>query len=75
MHMKQSVATFVRRMLLGVGALALLVAFMAAPHGTASAWSKAFVRVVHASPAAGPVDVYVDGSKLLHDFTFGSVTG
>ena len=75
MFVKQSVATFVRRMLLGVGALALLVAFMAAPHGSASAWSKAFVRVVHASPAAGTVDVYVDGSKLLDDFTFGSVTG
>lgn len=68
-------ATIVRRMLLGVGALALLVVFMAPHAGTASAWSKAFVRVVHASPAAGTVDVYVDGSKLLNDFTFGSVTG
>ena len=75
MHVKQSVATIVRRMLLGVGMLALLVVFMAPHAGTASAWSKAFVRVVHASPAAGTVDVYVDGSKLLNDFTFGSVTG
>ncbi|HXZ03992.1 MAG TPA: DUF4397 domain-containing protein [Ktedonobacteraceae bacterium] len=75
MHVKQSVVLMVRRMLLGVGALALLVVFMAPHVGTASAWSKAFVRVVHASPAAGPVDVYVDGSKLLNDFTFGSVTG
>ena len=75
MHLKQSVATIVRRMLLGVGVLALLVVFMAPHAGTASAWSKAFVRVVHASTAAGTVDVYVDGSKLLHDFTFGSVTG
>jgi hypothetical protein len=77
MHVKQSMATIVRRMLLGVGALALLVVFMAPHVGTASAWSKekAFVRVVHASPAAGTVDVYVDGSKLLNDFTFGSVTG
>jgi Domain of unknown function (DUF4397) len=74
MHVKQSMATFVRRILLMVGVLALVVAFMA-PSGTASAWSKAYVRVVHASPAAGSVDVYVDGSKLLHDFTFGSVTG
>jgi len=75
MHVKQSVAALVRRMLLGLGALALVVAFMAPAAGTASAWSKAFVRVIHASPAAGPVDVYVDGSKLLDDFTFGSVTG
>lgn len=75
MHVKQSVATIVRRMLLGLGVLALLVVIMAPHAGTASAWSKAFVRVVHASPAAGTVDVYVDGSKLLDDFTFGSVTG
>ena len=76
MHVKQSVATLVRRMLLGLGVLALVVAFMGQHEtGTASAWSKAFVRVVHASPAAGTVDVYVDGSKLLNDFTFGSVTG
>lgn len=74
MHVKQSVATIVRRMLLALGVLALMVAFVASP-GNASAWSKAFVRVVHASPAAGSVDVYVDGSKLLDDFTFGSVTG
>jgi Domain of unknown function (DUF4397) len=40
-----------------------------------SADSMAFVRVVHASPGAGPVDVYVDGSKLLSDFKFASVTG
>jgi hypothetical protein len=50
------------------------VTFMA-QSGTASAHSTAYVRVVHASPAAGAVDVYADGSKLLHDFTFGSVTG
>lgn len=75
MHVKQSMATIVRRLLLGIGALALLVVFVAPHSGTASAWSKAYVRVVHASPAAGPVDVYVDGSKLLKDFTFGSVTG
>ncbi|GER88235.1 cell wall anchor [Dictyobacter vulcani] len=36
---------------------------------------NAFVRVVHASPAAGTVDVFVDGNKLLPNFTFGTVTG
>ena len=41
----------------------------------ASLQNDAFVRVVHASPAAGTVDVYVDGAKLLSNFTFGSVTG
>ncbi len=68
-------AAFVRRKQLGVGALALLVAFIVASHGTASVRSKAFVRVIHASPATGTVEVSVDGSKLLHDFIFGSVTG
>lgn len=63
-----------RRILLAFGVLALVVVFLAPHSETASAWSKAFVRVVHASPAAGPVDVYVDGSKLLDDFKFGSVT-
>ncbi len=75
MHLKQSMATIVRRLLLGFGMLALLVVFLAPHSGTASAWSRAYVRVVHASPAAGPVDVYVDGSKLLKDFKFGTVTG
>lgn len=73
MSMKQSLKTFVRSILVMLGVLALVVAFLAQA-GTASAWSKAYVRVVHASPGAGTVDVYVDGSKLLHDFTFGSVT-
>lgn len=35
----------------------------------------AMVRVVHASPDAGSVDVFVDGTKLLTGFTFGTVTG
>src|SRR5579859_3389195 len=74
MKLKHSLATLVRGMLVVLGVLALAVAFMA-HSGAASANSKAYVRVVHASPAAGPVDVYVDGSKLLDDFTFGSVTG
>ena len=34
----------------------------------------AHVRVVHAAPAAPNVDVYVDGTKLLPAFAFGTVT-
>ena len=40
MHVKQSVATIVRRMLLEVVVLVLLVAFMTSHAGTASAWIK-----------------------------------
>lgn len=74
MKLKQSVTNVVRCTLLLLGVIALMATFMV-QSGTASAHSgNAYVRVVHASPAAGPVDVYVDGSKLLNDFTFSSVT-
>ena len=74
MNVTTSRTTLVRTMLVMLGVLALLVAF-AAPSRSASAHSNAYVRVVHAAPGAPVVDVYVDGSKLLNDFTFGSVTG
>lgn len=74
MNVTPSRTTLVRTMLVMLGVLALLVAF-AAPSRTASAHSNAYVRVVHAAPGAPIVDVYVDGSKLLNDFTFGTVTG
>nr|HET6900933.1 DUF4397 domain-containing protein [Ktedonobacteraceae bacterium] len=69
----KSLATIARGMLIMLGVLALLITF-AAPSRSASAHSNAYVRVVHAAPGAPIVDVYVDGSKLLNDFTFGSVT-
>jgi len=42
---------------------------------SASAESPAFVRVVHASPAIGTADVFLDGTKLLSNFQFGTITG
>lgn len=60
---------------LGIIALGLLFALTAVlPAFAATNQDNAMVRVVHASPDAGNVDVYVDGSKLLSNFTFGTVT-
>jgi Domain of unknown function (DUF4397) len=52
-----------------------LVALFSIQARSASADSPAFVRVVHASPAIGTADVFMDGTKLLSNFQFGTVTG
>ncbi|GAC1378004.1 MAG: hypothetical protein NVS4B7_03240 [Ktedonobacteraceae bacterium] len=39
----------------------------------ADTWS--FVRIIHASPDAGTVDLFMDGKKLLSNFQFGTITG
>jgi hypothetical protein len=59
-----------------LGVLMLAVsAFLITSNGAAKADNtQAHVRVVHAAPAAPNVDVYVDGSKLLPNFAFGTVT-
>lgn len=74
--MNQRVMLALRHVAAKMGVLFLIAAFavqtlpaMAAPA------ENAFVRVVHAAPAAGNVDVFVDGGKLLSNFAFGTVTG
>lgn len=71
---KVSLAMVFHRIALALGTLALLACFIV-PSTSAYADNSAFVRVVHASPSAGTVDVYVDGAKLLSNFTFGTITG
>lgn len=57
------------------GALAVLVVASALPVGGASAQTgNARVRVLHASPDAPAVDVYVDGSEAISDLAFAAIT-
>lgn len=55
------------------GALAAVAAF--AVIGGASADDNARVRVLHASPDAPAVDVYVDGNEAISDLAFNDITG
>ena len=66
------------RMVRSVAALGVALLFGAlttfGAHAAPAATGNAYVRVVHAAPAAPSVDVYVDGAKLLSGFTFGTAT-
>jgi len=80
MDMKRIFALTVSYLLLVPGLLIVcsLAAFTGVQTFAASAHpatSPSFVRVIHASPDVGTADVFVDGSKLLSSFAFGTVTG
>lgn len=60
----------IRRLIGALAALALVGAFA----GTAAAADNAWVRVVHASPDAPNVDVWLDGTKVLTDVPFTAVS-
>ena len=59
---------------LGIVALLVALGMHAANASNAASQSPSFVRVIHASPDVGTADVFVDGTKLLSSFAFGSVT-
>lgn len=75
MKLTPALALLVHRasLILTPGLFALLALF-----GTqvppAAAGSPSFVRIIHASPFVGTADVFVDGTKLLSSFGFGTVT-
>ena len=77
MRGKHFIIQLVRRTTLLLSVLSLLtcMALQFTPSSAAPADGMAYVRVVHAAPGAGTVDVYVDGKVLLPNFTFGTVTG
>ncbi len=77
MNLKILITRLTWRALVALGAcasLAILVMPMTPVAQAVSKQNDAMVRVVHASPDAGAVDVYVDGTKLLNNFTFGTIT-
>jgi energy-converting hydrogenase Eha subunit E len=56
--------------------LVMVMAGIAGPAITpAFADSPALVRIIHAAPAVGTADIFLDGQKILSDFGFGTVTG
>jgi hypothetical protein len=57
-----------------IGMLALLVALMLAPQHLMAQTGTASVRVLHMSPDAPSVDVYVDGQRALEKVTFGAAS-
>ncbi len=71
--MSHSSRRLVRSFSVLLGVIALLLC-LASTAFAASNDDMAYVRVIHASPAAGTVDVFVDGKSLLTNFTFGTVT-
>jgi hypothetical protein len=67
--------TMIKLSMLVLGALAVLAVAAGLSGGDASAQSgDARLRVLHASPDAPAVDVYLDGSEAVGDLAFGSVT-
>ncbi|HZS77000.1 MAG TPA: DUF4397 domain-containing protein [Ktedonobacteraceae bacterium] len=77
MKVKSLVSLLSYRVMLALGMLSFLACSIFAwslPAAAATQASSAMVRVVHASPDAGSVDVFVDGTKLLSNFAFGTIT-
>src|SRR5579859_441868 len=76
LNIKQNFTNLIHRVGLACGlAIFAALAFFSAQALPAHADSMAFVRLVHASPDAGTVDVFMDGKKLLSNFQFGTFTG
>lgn len=73
MKHKRALTFVICCMTLTVGMM-LSFAFDSTQAVPAHADSTAFIRIVHASPDAGTVDVFVDGKKTLSNFQFGTVT-
>ncbi|HEY7414125.1 MAG TPA: DUF4397 domain-containing protein [Ktedonobacteraceae bacterium] len=76
MKLRRFFALLVSHAFLVFGMLGILTSMAAFTVNSqpAMAATPAFVRIIHASPAIGSADVFVDGAPLLTSFQFGSVT-
>ncbi len=73
MKLRYSLAHFEHRISLALMVITLVALFCIQARPVSAA-SPAFVRVVHASPDIGTADVFLDGTKVLSNFQFGTVT-
>lgn len=75
MKVHSALIPIMRRILQVAGVLAMLFCLSAWSFPASSTTTNsAYIRVVHASPDVGIVDVFVDGTKLLSSFQFATVT-
>lgn len=58
-----------------VSGIFILLAVFGVQASPVSAESPSFVRIIHAAPGIGTADVFVDGTTLLSNFQFATVTG
>src|SRR5438094_8754593 len=74
MRVRLFFATLVLRVFLVCALLSCFGFFSSMQIGAVHAQGMAFVRIIHASPDIGTADVFVEGSTLLTNFEFGTVT-
>ncbi|GCE25230.1 cell wall anchor [Dictyobacter alpinus] len=72
MRQKSSFSIGFKHLLLTLGVLLLFVSMSTSAFATAT--SDTYVRIVHAAPNAGNVDVYVDQKEVLKNFAFATAT-
>ncbi len=73
MRSRNAFMLLLSRVSLVLGGLALII-LLGTQAVRTSAATPAYIRVIHASPAVGTADVFVDGNLLLSSFAFGAVT-
>lgn len=74
MRVRLFFATLILRVSLVCALLSCFGFFSSMQVGPVHAQGTAFVRIIHASPDIGTADVFVEGSTLLTNFEFGTVT-